>query len=298
MPGRAIEKSKAWKTSDRLPEKGTGPMNLDAALELLSRSPEAPLDVAEIALRLARDEYPELDVDADLGELAAMAHEAGRYLRGDLAAKVTGLCRYLFHDMGFHGNAKDYYDPRNSYLNQVLERRTGIPITLSVLTLAVGQRAGLAVEGVGLPGHFIVKVVEGPHEILIDPFHGGRVLTDVDCENLVRQVTGVAFDASALTLQATPVGLVIRRLLTNLKGIYLSREDFTRALRVMERLYLLNTRDVVLRRDLGAALVKVGQFGKALDHLRFYLEQAPEADDVKVIDKILKNAERQVAEWN
>jgi regulator of sirC expression with transglutaminase-like and TPR domain len=273
-------------------------MNLDAALELLSRSPEAPLDVAEIALRLARDEYPELDVDADLGELAAMAHEARRYLRGDLAAKVAVLCRYLFHDMGFHGNVKDYYDPRNSYLNQVLERRTGIPITLSVLTLAVGQRAGLAVEGVGLPGHFIVKVVEGPHEILIDPFHGGRVLTDLDCENLVRQVTGVAFHASALTLQAMPVGLVIRRMLANLKGIYLSREDFARALRVMERLYLLNTRDVVLRRDLGTTLVKVGQFGKALDHLRFYLEQATEADDVKVIDKILKNAERRLAEWN
>jgi regulator of sirC expression with transglutaminase-like and TPR domain len=273
-------------------------MNLDAALELLSRTPEAPLDVAEIALCLARDEYPQLDVDAHLGELAAMAHEADRYVRGELPAKVAGLCRYLFHDMGYHGNVKDYYDPGNSYLNQVMERRTGIPITLSVLTMAVGLRVGLLIEGVGLPGHFIVKAVEKRRHILIDPFHGGRVLTSQDCENLVRQVTGVAFEATPLNLQALPVGLLVRRLLINLKGIYLEREDFPRGLRVMERLYQLNPQDVALRRDLGTTLVKTGQFGKAIDHLRYYVEQAPEAEDIKTIDKILQGALRRVAEWN
>src|SRR5437868_8461360 len=129
-------------------------MNLDATLELLSRTPEAPVDVGEIALWLAKDEFPELDIEALLGELSAMAHEARRYVHGDLASQVAGLCRYLFHDMGFHGNVKDYYNPGNSYLNQVLERRTGIPITLSALTMAVGRRAGLHIEGIGLPGHF------------------------------------------------------------------------------------------------------------------------------------------------
>ena len=89
--------------------------------------------MAEIALRLARDEYPNVDVEAHIGELNAMAHEARRYMSGNLSAKVTGLCRYLFHDMGFRGNVKDYYDPGNSYFNLVLERRTGIPITLSAL---------------------------------------------------------------------------------------------------------------------------------------------------------------------
>jgi regulator of sirC expression with transglutaminase-like and TPR domain len=273
-------------------------MNLDAALELLSRTPEAPLDVAEIALHLAKDEFPDLDVDAHLGELTSMAHEARRYLGGDLAAKVAGLCRYLFHDMGYHGNVKDYYNPANSYFNQVLERRTGIPITLSALTMAVGRRAGIVVEGVGLPGHFIVKAVQSDQEILIDPFHGGRVLTDTDCENLVRQVTGVAFEVSPLTLQAIPVGLMVQRLLANLKGIYLGQEDFARAIRIMERVHQLNPQDVVLRRDLGASLVKIGQFGKAIDHLRCYLEQAPEAQDFKAIDKILKSAQRRVADWN
>src|SRR5262245_6999856 len=128
-------------------------MDLDAALTLLSREPEAPLDLAELALWLARDEYPDLDVEGYLAELAAMAREARTYLRGDLAARVAGLCRYLFHELGFRGNTREYYDARNSYLNQVFDRRTGIPISLSAVTMAIGGRAGLAVAGVGLPGH-------------------------------------------------------------------------------------------------------------------------------------------------
>src|SRR6516225_5893708 len=122
-------------------------MDIDAALEQLADDPLAPLDVAELALELARDEYPDLDVDAQLSELAGMAHEAQRYLRGSPRSQVLGLCRYLFHEMGFRGNIPSYYDARNSYLNQVLERRTGIPITLSAVAMAVGTRAGLNVVG-------------------------------------------------------------------------------------------------------------------------------------------------------
>jgi len=273
-------------------------MNLDDSLTQLARDPSAPLDVAEVALHLAQDEYPALDVEACLGELASMAHEARRYVRGNLAAQASGLCRYLFHEMGFRGNVKDYYDPLNSYFNQVLERRTGIPITLSALTMAVGNRAGLEMRGVGLPGHFIVKAVQGDDEVLIDPFHGGRILTETDCENLVRQSTGVAFEASALALAAIPLGLMIKRMLGNLKSIYLGLEDWPRALRVLVRLFQLDERDAVLRRDLGTTHVKLRQFGKAIDHLRFYLEQAPEAQDAAAITKVLKSAERGVAEWN
>src|SRR5262245_35519682 len=122
-------------------------MNLDDALTLLACDPSAPLDVAELALHLARDEYPDLDVEAYLGELTGMAHEAGRYRRGSVKARVTGLCRYLFHEMGFRGNTQQYYDPRNSYLNQVLDRRTGIPITLATVAVAVARRAGLEADG-------------------------------------------------------------------------------------------------------------------------------------------------------
>src|SRR6058998_1638382 len=167
---------------------------LDTTLSLLSCDPAAAVDLAEIALLLARDEFPFLDVEAHLSELAAMAHEVKPYMRGHLAHQVQGLCRYLFHEMGFRGNQRDYYDPRNSYFNQVLERRTGIPISLSAVTMAVGQRAGIKIGGVGLPGHFIVKAVRPTQEILIDPFHGGRILSTADCETLVQQITGVSFE--------------------------------------------------------------------------------------------------------
>src|SRR5690349_19756321 len=174
-------------------------MNLDAILPLLAREPDADVDLAEVALLLAREEYPAVDVEGTLSELTAMAHDVRPWLRGPLAARVAALGRYLFHDLGFRGNTSNYYDPRNSYFNQVLDRRTGLPITLSLVAMAVGNRAGLAVRGVGLPGHFIAKAVEGGDEVLFDPFHAGRLLTPSQCEALVEQVTGQHFCATAAT---------------------------------------------------------------------------------------------------
>src|SRR5438045_1809232 len=134
-------------------------MDLNAELDRLAEDPRHPCDLAELALHLAADEYPELDVSAYLAKLETLAGEAKAELRGDLAERVAGLCRFLFEERGFRGNEQHYYDPRNSYLNEVIDRGQGIPITLSVLTMAVGERAGLAVAGVGLPGHFVVKAV-------------------------------------------------------------------------------------------------------------------------------------------
>lgn len=271
---------------------------LEAALTCLAREPTAPLDLAEIALLLARDEFPALDVEAHMNELAAMAHEAKPYLRGHLAHQVQGLCRYLFHDMGFRGNQRDYYDPRNSYFNQVLERRTGIPISLSAVVMAVGQRAGLHIVGVGLPGHFIIKAVDPRQEIIIDPFHGGRILAPEDCETLVAQVTGVSFAASSLTLQPLPLGSIVERMLNNLKSIYVKQKDWQRAVRIMDRLRMLKPEDVVLRRDLGICLVQQRQPGKAISHLRRYLDVAEDADDRDEVQGLLNAAIKMVAQWN
>jgi regulator of sirC expression with transglutaminase-like and TPR domain len=273
-------------------------MNLDAALDLLSREPDAPLDVAEIALHLARDEYPDLDVEAHLGELDAMAHEARAYLRGDLRTRVRGLCRYLFHEMGFRGNTRDYYDARNSYLNMVLERRTGIPISLSTVAMAVGTRAGLEVVGVGLPGHFVAKAIEDGEDVLFDPFHGGRLLAPTDCEHLVLQVTEQPFEASAENLRAVPAGMTVLRMLNNLKGVYLRQGDFRRAVRVMERLRQLEPRDPLQQRDLGVSLLQMGQAGKAIDHLNAYLRAVPTAEDAATVRDLLRQAQTQVASWN
>jgi regulator of sirC expression with transglutaminase-like and TPR domain len=273
-------------------------MNLDETLALLAHDPAAPVDLAELMLHLARDEYPDLDVEAHLSELAAMAHEARHYLRGSLHARVTGLCRYLFHEMGFRGNTQSYYDPRNSYLNQVLERRTGIPITLSAVVMAVAQRAGLSVLGVGLPGHFVVKAAGEGEEILFDPFHGGRLLSREQCEILVEQVMGVPFQATAERLQAVPVGLIAVRMLTNLKGIYLRQEDFPRAVRVIERLRQLAPDDPLQRRDLGFSLIHAGQPGRAVDHLQAYLTAVPAAADAASVRQLLDQTRSELARWN
>jgi regulator of sirC expression with transglutaminase-like and TPR domain len=273
-------------------------MNLDDALTRLGREPAAPLDLAELALHLARDEYPGLDVAAYLGELDGMAHEARRYLGGSLPAQVTGLCRYLFHEMGFRGNERDYYDPRNSYLNDVLDRRTGIPIALSAVVMAVGTRAGLEIHGVGLPGHFIVKAVRGERQELFDPFHGGRRLTVEDCETLVEQVTGQPFRATRKALAAVPLGAVVTRMLNNLKAVYLKGGDWARAVRVMERLRQLDPADPLQRRDLGTSLLHAGQPGRALDHLSAYLAAVPQAEDAETVRGLLRRARRLLAEWN
>ncbi len=273
-------------------------MNLDTALDLLSRDPAAPLDLAELALGLAADEYPPLDVAAYLSELAGMAHEAKRYLGGTLEAKARGLCRYLFHDCGFRGNVQDYYDPRNSYLNEVLDRRTGLPITLSAVAIAVGTRAGLDVAGVGLPGHFVAKVVAGGEEVVFDPFHGGRLLSRADCEILVEQVTGSPFQATPEALRAVPPGAFILRMLNNLKGAYLRLGDFPKAVRVIERLQRLDPSDMVQQRDLGVSLMRAGQLGRAIDALTAYLGARPDGGDAALVSQLLKQAEGEVAKWN
>ncbi len=273
-------------------------MDLDRALDQLAQDAQAPLDVAELALSLARDEYGNLDVEAYLSELTGMAHEAKSYVRGNLENRVAGLCRYLFHEMGFRGNVQEYYDPRNSYLNQVMDRRTGIPITLSVLAMAIGRRAGLEIVGVGLPGHFVAKAVGDGEEVVFDPFHGGRQLTATDCENLVHQVTGNSFRASPDTLDALPLRLIAIRMLSNLKAVYLGQPDFSRAARVIERLRQLSPDDPFQGRDLGVALLHAGQPGRAIDLLSAYLDADPNGSDTDTIRQLLNQALKDVGRWN
>ena len=264
----------------------------------LAHEPNAAADVAELALLLARDEYPDLDVEAYLGELGNMAREAERFLRGNLESRVQGLCRYLFHEMGFRGNTQHYYDPRNSYLNQVLDLRTGIPITLSVVAMAIGRKAGLEVVGVGFPGHFVARAVSNGDQQVFDPFHGGRQLSREQCALMVEQATGQPLPAYDDPIWSVPAGFIAVRMLTNLKQIYLQSKDFKRAARVLRRLRQLAPGDVGLRRDLGASLLWAGKPGQAIDHLSAYLVDVPNAEDQVNIRQLLEQAKSQVARWN
>jgi regulator of sirC expression with transglutaminase-like and TPR domain len=273
-------------------------MDLDLTLNVLAREPSADLDLAEVALGLARDEYAALDVAAGLAALAGLADEVRPRLHGALAVRVEALCHFLFQEQGFRGNTADYYDARNSYLNEVLARRTGIPLTLSLVAMAVGGRAGLAVEGVGLPGHFIARAVGPGGGVLFDPFHGGRLLTRGECEDLVEQVTGEPFRATPEALAAATAQAVVARLLTNLKAIYLRGGDFVRAARVIGRLRQLLPDDPLQQRDLGATLLHAGEPGRAVGHLQAYLERVPDAEDAEAVRQLLRKAQVEVARWN
>lgn len=277
-------------------------MDLDATLGLLAADPFAPVDLAELALRLAADEYPDLDVPAYLARLDALADRARPRVDAaePLEAKVAALAGFLFEDEGFEGNADDYYDPRNSYLNDVLDRKLGLPISLSVLAAAVGGRCGLTVVGVGLPGHFLSKAVgpDGGGEVLFDPYHGGQVLDRAGCAALIEAVTGRPFAATDDALEPAPPGFVALRMLSNLKGSYLREPDFPRAARVIGRLVRLAPADPVQRRDYGVSLFHAGKPGAAIDPLEAYLEAVPAADDAGAVRGFLADARRDVAKWN
>lgn len=273
-------------------------LTLDTALARLADQPSAGLDPAQVALLLSSDEYPGQDLIAFLHILDTWAETLRPRLRGELERDVYSLVGLLFDELEFKGNSVDYYDPRNSYLNDVIERRTGLPITLSLVAMAVGTRAGMNVQGVGLPGHFIARAVHGPLAVYFDPFHGGAVLSVAACESLVRQVTGRAWEATPDGLSGVATGAMIERMLINLKGAYQRSGDPKRLARVCSRLFQLCPTDPTQRRDLGIALLASGQAGKALDHLARYVASEPPPDDRDEITEVMKEVRREVARWN
>ena len=273
-------------------------MKLSSALAALAADPFAPTDLARVALLIARDAYTQMNPRAYLRVIDRLADQLRPRLTGSLAARTAELSTFLFEECGFAGNTEHYYDPRNSYLNKVIDRQVGLPIALSVLAVAVGTRAGLNVVGVGLPGHFIAKAVEGSAEVLFDPFNGGQFLDADACEALVGGVTGRPFEVTPAALAATPPGAVVARMLQNLKTAYMADRSYGRAARVTHRLAQLIPDDPTQRRDLGVLLVQADQPGRAIDPLRAYLKAQPNAEDAGEVEKFLTRALTEVARWN
>lgn len=210
-------------------------MTAKVTFEQLAREPDEAIDVALGAALIAKDVYEELDVDALLSKLAELAGPLdGGALVGLPLAKQAEAVSERFRELGFHGNAADYYDVKNSLLPDVLERRTGIPITLTLVWWEIARRAGVFARGVGFPGHFVARVDElkalsgralsAP--LFVDPFHGGRILERLD-----------AHDLSLLEAATSRATLV--RMLTNLKAIWSKRGEHGRAAAVMNRIALL-----------------------------------------------------------
>jgi len=244
--------------------------------ERIARGPDPP-DLAEAALLIAAEEYPDLAVGDYLARLDELAAGARLALAGAPTPeeRVLRLNRFLFDEQGFRGNRDDYYDPRNSFLNVVLDRRTGIPITLSLVFLEVARRVEVAAHGVGFPGHFLVAV-EGDPVIVVDPFFA-RVLTQGECRERLEEVLGreVPFDPRVHLRAATP-GEILVRMLSNLKHIHLRDRDFGRALACCERILLLAPDEPAELRDRGLVLEQLECFVAAEADLSRFLELAPD----------------------
>lgn len=245
-------------------------------------------DLAEACLLIAQDAYPEVDVAHYLARIDAIAATVRSRVAGDAFAeqKVVALNRHLFKELGFCGNADNYYDPRNSYLNQVLERRTGIPITLSILYLELGRRLGLRLQGVSFPGHFLVKLRVSGGQLVLDPFCGGEAQSEAELRARLARVLPQR-DADSLPLsqflQAATPRQMLARLLRNLKGIYLQSEEAQNTLEVAQRMVMVAPHAAEEVRDRGLAYYKLDCFRAALADLQDYLERRPDAPDVDEI---------------
>jgi regulator of sirC expression with transglutaminase-like and TPR domain len=238
-------------------------------------APSVPhIPLAEAALWIARGEYPDLDVESYLDRLDALAE--GARARVSHCPPEEAIARYnhfLFRENGFTGNREDYEDPRNSFLNDVLDRRLGIPITLSLVYTEVGARAGLPVLGVGFPAHFLVKWVV-PFEVLIDPF-GGTVISREECEQLLKSTYGPDACLEERMLEPATPREILARMLRNLKHGYLGRGELEQALGAVDRIVLVAPDDATELRDRGILHYRLECFAAALADFERYLELAP-----------------------
>lgn len=261
--------------------------------------PDRDIDLARAALVLAKNEYPELDVGAYLERLAGLARRA-RSPRGDAdhVGQLHRLRECLFEEAGFAGNAEDYSDPRNSYLNDVLDRRLGIPITLSLVLIDVGRRLGLEMEGIGLPGHFVTGARVGGEHILLDPFNGGTVLTGEACGDVVARAVGRRIELTAAHFQPLSNRQFLTRVLTNLKGSYWQREAWDKVVGTIDRLIVLNPEAGAEWRDRGIAWSKRGDVGRGLADWERYLTEFPDAPDHEQVKGQLRRVRHTLARLN
>ncbi len=247
-------------------------------------------DLARAGLLIARLECPQLDPKPYLAHLDRMGIQARLRLAsaGDktMRAQFELFTQYLFLDEGFTGKRENYEDPRNSYLNEVLARRMGIPITLSLVCIEVGKRLGVPLEGVGMPGHFLLRHRDEPG-IFIDPFHRGILLSEEECAKLLRDATrtAVPWDQSYLTTVSNRE--LIARILRNLKGIYLNQRDHQRALGIAGLAVSLQPSIIGERRDRGLIHYQLGNHQAALEDLRIYLAASPPGADTSDVRRLV-----------
>jgi regulator of sirC expression with transglutaminase-like and TPR domain len=250
----------------------------------LAGSDDREVPLLGTALLIARDEYPQLD--ADLYDTMLQSHV--EHLRQQVDAvepwpqKMAAINRHLFDEVGYAGDSEHYYDPRNSYLNEVFERRLGNPISLALVQIEVARRLGVPLDGVSFPGHFLVRLPVDDGVLVMDPFNRGRPLDEDELRQRARpHLNGEAPDDRALFQILNPAThrAILMRVLRNLHGVYAERDDWERAARSADRIIRLSPDNGDALRDRGLAYLKMGYRQGARNDLARYLQLNPDAQD-------------------
>jgi regulator of sirC expression with transglutaminase-like and TPR domain len=269
---------------------------------------EERIDLARACLMIAQDAYPGLDVERYLGDIERMAIRLrGRIPQtGQAEERVVALNQFLYGDLGYWGNTEDYYDPRNSYLNEVLDRRTGIPITLGILYMELGRRVGLPLEGISFPGHFLVRLHLRRGTLVLDPFAGGAPQADDELRRRLERVVpehargGVPLAELPLEQFLEPASKrqILSRVLRNLKGIYREADKPERMLEVLNRMLVVSPEASSELRDRGYLYQRLECWRPALKDLSDYLERVPDAPDLDDVRASLLDLSARCARLN
>ena len=269
----------------------------DARREFAMLVAREPVPLARGALLIAKEEYPTLDVKKYLDALVALARRAEPMVRSgaNTVERIQHLSHFLFEEQGFAGNTEEFNDPRNSFLNDVIDRRLGIPISLSVIYMDVGRRLGLNLHGVSFPSHFLVKAVDQRGELIIDPFNKGQILDLDDISDRLRQIYGQPVEVQPEMLKTADTRQILSRMLRNLKNIYTGAADWMRALAALDRILLIEPRSPNEILERAGLYEKLECFQSALDDLQSFLSLAPEHPAADAAREGLMRMMRQVA---
>jgi regulator of sirC expression with transglutaminase-like and TPR domain len=254
---------------------------------MLARLADEQVPLLRSALLIAHDEYPDLDLAACEAQLDshadALREEVAQLDSGPL--KMQAINHHLFDELGYAGNHDEYYDPRNSYLNQVLTRRLGNPISLAVVQMEVARRLGVPLDGISFPGHFLVRLPVDDGILVMDPFNRGRPVNADELRQRAKPHFGedVPDDALMQILSPAPHRAILMRMLRNLHAVYSENTDWSRAVRCADRILRLLPDNAEALRDRGLGYLELGHQAGARRDLGRYLQQNPEASDAENI---------------
>jgi regulator of sirC expression with transglutaminase-like and TPR domain len=260
----------------------------------------AQVRLARVALEIARDAYPELDVAAYLNRIETLAERVRHRARPAARPReVLGHINWvLYVEEEMRGNQDDYYDPRNSYLNEVLDRRLGIPISLSILYSDVAERLGLGLAGVNFPMHFMLRMDAEGGPSFIDAFDGGTIRDRHACEQRLSELSGQPVLLTDALIAPSSAEMVVARMLRNLKAIYWNAQDLEAALHVQRRLAAIERHAPAELRDLATLCARLRRPGEAIDAFEAYLDAEPDATDASEIRALVDLMQREIARWN